>query len=66
MNSLYALALLLRRPETSERGQTLVEYALIIALMSVALVAVMLNFGGGVNGLYGVIKAFLDAISGGS
>jgi Flp pilus assembly pilin Flp len=35
-----------------EKGQGLVEYALIILLVSVALVGTLSLFGAGVNGLY--------------
>ena len=46
-----------------ESGQTLVEYSLIIALIAIALVGALGAFGGGVNGLYGVIQAAIDALS---
>ena len=46
----------------SEDGQTLVEYALIIALISIVLVAALSNFGGGVDGIYGVIQSAIDAL----
>lgn len=64
MNSITTLAFQLRRATTSEQGQTLVEYALLLALMSVALIAVLYNFSTGVDGLYGVIKTVVDAIGG--
>jgi len=35
-----------------EEGQTLVEYALIILLVAVALVAALTTFGGGLSGAY--------------
>jgi Flp pilus assembly pilin Flp len=49
-----------------EDGQTLVEYALIIALMSIAIVGALQALGGGTNGLYGVINTVVGALSGGS
>jgi Flp pilus assembly pilin Flp len=62
MTSFSTLALKLRRSITGEQGQTLVEYALLIALMSIALTAVLFNFGAGVDGLYGVIQDVIDAL----
>ena len=64
MNSLSSLSFQLRRVVDAERGQTLVEYALIIALMSLALTAVLYNFSTGVDGLYGVIQTVVDTIKG--
>jgi len=64
MNSITTLAFHLRRAATAEQGQTLVEYALLIALMSVALIAVLYNFSTGVDGLYGVIRTVVEAIGG--
>jgi Flp pilus assembly pilin Flp len=49
---------------SEERGQTLVEYALIIALLAVALIGGLTAFGGGVDGLYGVIQEAIDALAG--
>ena len=45
------------RQEANEEGQTLVEYALIIALMSIALVAALQLLAGGVD------EVFADIIS---
>jgi pilus assembly protein Flp/PilA len=46
-----------------ERGQTLVEYALILALVAIALLGTLQAFGGGVGGLYGTIQAAVDALT---
>ena len=54
----------LRRAATAERGQTLVEYALLLALMSVAMIAVLFNFTTGVDGLYGVTRLVIEIIGG--
>jgi Flp pilus assembly pilin Flp len=64
MNSITTLAFQLRRAAAAEQGQTLVEYALLIALMSIALTAVLFNFSTGVDGLYGVIRTVVDTIGG--
>ena len=48
-----------------QSGQTLVEYALILSFISVAVVGSLEAFGGGVNGLYGVIQDALDALGAG-
>jgi Flp pilus assembly pilin Flp len=47
-----------RHPDP-EAGQTLVEYALILVLFSVALMAVLQMFQGGLTGLYDTITQFL-------
>jgi Flp pilus assembly pilin Flp len=47
---------LLRRAE-DDKGQTLVEYALIIAFIAIALVASLQLFGGGLIGIYADIAA---------
>ncbi len=44
-----------------EEGQGLVEYALIIALVSVALVAALSLMTGAINGVFAGIQAALDA-----
>ncbi len=44
-----------------EEGQGLVEYALIIALVSVALVAALSLMTGAINGVFTGIQAALDA-----
>ena len=47
------------RQEAHEEGQTLVEYALIIALMSIALVAALELLAGGVDAVFqDIIAAF--------
>ena len=64
MNYLYALRQHSLHGARDENGQTLVEYSLIILLMSIALVGTLTAFGGGVNGLYGVIQGAIDALGG--
>jgi Flp pilus assembly pilin Flp len=66
MTRIESLALILRRWECRQSGQTLVEYSLLIALVSIALVGTMSAFGGGIDGLYGVIQTMVDTLSGGS
>jgi Flp pilus assembly pilin Flp len=45
-----------------ESGQTLVEYSLLIAMMSIALVGVLTLLGSGTNGLYGTIEEAVNAL----
>lgn len=51
-----------------ERGQALVEYSLIIALIAVVAIAGLSALGGDIGGLYGVVerlaKAMSDAVNG--
>jgi Flp pilus assembly pilin Flp len=56
--SLYLGALAMKE-EAHAEGQTLVEYALIIALMSVALVGALTLLKGGVGGVFDTIIAKL-------
>ncbi len=42
--------------ENNEEGQGLVEYALIIALVSVALVAALIALAGGIGGVFAAIQ----------
>lgn len=44
-----------------EEGTTSIEYAVIAALVSVAIVAAVSNLGGVVNTLYMVVSALVDA-----
>lgn len=48
-----------------ERGQTLVEYALIIALVSVMLVAALVALQGGIQGAFEAINTALGGATGG-
>jgi len=41
-----------RERRTFRKGQTLVEYALVLALISFVVISVMLNMGKQLNGLY--------------
>ncbi len=55
---------LLRRRRLSERGQTLTEYALLIGLMSIGLVAALQGFGLALGDYYdGLISDFIDAVT---
>ena len=49
------------REDRSVEGQTLVEYALIIALVSVALIAALGVMTTALDGVFGRISATLDA-----
>ena len=42
---------------TREEGQTMVEYALILALVSVSAVALLSAVGGGVSGIFSKVNA---------
>ena len=46
---------------TDEEGQTLVEYALIIALVSVTAIVALQAISGGVNGVFNSIASTLSA-----
>jgi Flp pilus assembly pilin Flp len=46
----------LRHPE-KRRGQTLVEYALIIAVLSIVAIGVLINMGQAVKGVYTMINS---------
>ncbi|HEY7269606.1 MAG TPA: Flp family type IVb pilin [Dehalococcoidia bacterium] len=50
---------LVRRLLNDERGQTLVEYAMVIALVSVASVVMLGSLSGGINGLFSSVTASL-------
>lgn len=47
-----------------ERGQGLVEYSLVLALVSIAVAGGLAAFGSQSNGLYGHILAALSAVTG--
>ena len=55
-----------RRLLRARRGQTLVEYALIISLIVVLSVAVLLQFGGTLKGFYSTINSQVGRASTGS
>jgi Flp pilus assembly pilin Flp len=46
----------------NEEGQTLVEYALIIALVSIALIAALQLMTGALNGVFGRITSVLNGL----
>ena len=46
----------------SDKGQTLVEYALIISFVAIALVGVLISYEGGVSSYYDVIIGMVDAL----
>ena len=50
--------------KSSERGQGLVEYSLVLVLVSVAVVGGLSAFGNQSNGLYGHILAVLATVTG--
>jgi Flp pilus assembly pilin Flp len=50
---------------TNERGQTLVEYALIIALVSVFLVIALVALAGGIEAAFNAVIEALEAAIGG-
>jgi Flp pilus assembly pilin Flp len=52
---------LLERVAKDEKGQTLVEYALIIALVSIALIAALNALTGALNGVFTTIGNALKA-----
>ena len=43
--------------QAQRRGQTLVEYALILAILSVVAIGVMINLSKGVSGVYSMITS---------
>jgi Flp pilus assembly pilin Flp len=47
----------------SEEGQTLVEYALIIALVSIALIGALQLMTGALDGVFGKITSTLNGIA---
>ncbi|MBU4450527.1 MAG: Flp family type IVb pilin [Actinobacteria bacterium] len=46
----------------NEKGATAVEYALIVALIAVAIIAAVLALGGGIAGIFGRITAALAGV----
>jgi Flp pilus assembly pilin Flp len=50
-------------PNSRERGQGLVEYSLVLTVVSIALVGALMAFGNQSNGLYGHILASLAAVT---
>ena len=55
----------LRCQERSRKGQTLVEYALILALISVVAISVLIRLGTSIKGVYSTITSQL-AVAGSS
>jgi Flp pilus assembly pilin Flp len=53
-----------RRLLRARRGQTLVEYALIFALIIILSVAVLISFGGTLKGFYSTISSQVAASTG--
>ena len=58
MRLLNKLMTWLRRDE----GQTLVEYALIVGLVSIAAIVVMITMGDSIEGVFGDIVGVLDGV----
>jgi Flp pilus assembly pilin Flp len=53
----HLFALIVRRIDNIQRGQTLVEYALLLSFVALAVIGILLVFGPGVTGLY---QSFFD------
>ncbi len=53
------MKLLLLRWKKNKRGQTLVEYALILAFISIVAIAVLINMGTSVKGVYTRVNSTL-------
>jgi len=49
------------RRQPSKKGQTLVEYALILAFISIVCIGVLLALGNGVHGIYTKIGSTLSS-----
>ena len=62
IGNLYAMAYNLR--EEREEGQTLVEYALIIALVAIVLVVALETLAGGIEGTFDTITEELGGAGG--
>lgn len=59
VNNMLARVIAWATSDSNEEGQTLVEYALIIALVSIALVASLGALQGGIDGVFtDIIAAF--------
>jgi len=55
--SLFPMLVTSRGRSSSRRGQTLVEYALILAVISIVAVGVMINLGKQITGVYSTITS---------
>ena len=44
-------------PRTARKGQTLVEYALILAILSIVVIGVIINLSKAVTGIYSTITS---------
>jgi Flp pilus assembly pilin Flp len=53
----HLVAFIIRRIDESHRGQTLVEYGLLLSFVALAVIGILLLFGPGVSGLY---QSFFD------
>lgn len=53
--------ILQKKDARRERGATMVEYALLVALLAVAVAAVLPNFATSITGLFGRVGDELDA-----
>jgi Flp pilus assembly pilin Flp len=54
------MKILIRRPK-NKRGQTLVEYALILAFISVVAISVLISLGSQIKGTFTKITSALDS-----
>jgi len=57
---LAAAAAVWRMRLSAEKGQTLVEYGLILALIAVVVVGALLAIGGKLNGIFGYVNNSLN------
>ena len=57
----FATSLMQRLKLASEEGQTLVEYSLILALVSVTAVVALEALSGGIIGIFGAVQTALEA-----
>jgi Flp pilus assembly pilin Flp len=53
----YSMQISRSRRHTCSRGQTLVEYALILAIISVVAIGVLISLGQKINGVYSTIDS---------
>jgi Flp pilus assembly pilin Flp len=56
-SSFYSMTTFLSQRRSHRRGQTLVEYALILAIISVVAIGVMISLGQQVKGVYSTITS---------
>jgi Flp pilus assembly pilin Flp len=57
MIGLFLLRLKKLSARVGHQGQTIVEYALILAIISIVAIGVMINLGKGISGIYSTITS---------